>query len=328
MYNFDHRFFDGTVAYNLPVIPWPVACYITEALRRNPTIHYLVLPGIVRGKSSSKNNRVSTGEYLLRTSVSPFIFRSTVASIGVQYRQQLISTLARFLSVMGDVQTPRQSRNSNSNVKGSSTTELPGLMDHLSLVPKVSFVRSSCSALSNIAKLDESASLVLFTPVIPSPTSVGQSRSSGTVSRQVPVDPFEVFGRDLAKHHERIQHVPYHPSVGMTGTHEQFARRAGAIIIVIWGPTTAKSDNPSSSPFVAATAEQRAFADAVREKASSASKSASTTPLLLFITGTSKTAFTEKDLGDKFRNYENILHSREYNQTTSRQVVDILFPRY
>lgn len=200
-------------------------------------------------------------------------------------------------------------------------------MDHLSFGAKVSFVRSSCSSLTNVAKLDGNALLVLFTPVIPLPFTGGQSRPDGTTSRQAPVDPFEAFGRDLAKHHERIRHVPYVPSVGVTATHEEFARRAGAIIIVIWGPTTIKSESQSSSSFVAATTEQRAFADAVRARASDA-KPASAAPVVLFITGTSKPVFTEKDLGGKFKNYENILHSREYNQAASHQVVDILFPKY
>ncbi|KAF2232089.1 hypothetical protein EV356DRAFT_534932 [Viridothelium virens] len=223
---------------------------------------------------------------------------------------------------MGDVRTPRQSQSSNLIVKGSDSVHLPTLMDHLSLAPKVSFVRSSCSSLNNIAKLDENALLVLFTPVIAIPQTTG---AEGAALKHDPVDPFEAFGRDLARYHQRIRHVPYLPSVGMTATHEAFARRAGAIIIVMWGSTTTKSGNPSSSPFVEATAPQRVFADAVRRNASPDSRSEAATPIVLFITGTSQSTLTEKDLGDIFRNYGNILHSQEYSQLSSRQVVDILF---
>ena len=201
-------------------------------------------------------------------------------------------------------------------------------MDQLNLASRVSFVRSSSPSLSNIARLDQNVPLVLFTPVIALPTMTVETRAGGTESRQPPVDPFEEFGRDLAKHHNRVEHVPYRPSVGMTETHEKFARHAGAIVIVIWCAATGKSNNQSNSSIIASTSAQRAFADAVHEKALSGTNTAGATPMVLFVTNTAQSTLTEKDLGDKFRNYENILHSQGYNQTTSRQVVDILFSRF
>ncbi|KAI9657054.1 MAG: hypothetical protein M1821_003220 [Bathelium mastoideum] len=218
---------------------------------------------------------------------------------------------------MGDVPISTPSNSQNLTIAQGSNNQLSALMDHLSLMPKVSFVRSSSSSLRRIANLDKNKSLVLFTPAVA--LTGGQAAPEETAARQDSVDPFEIFGRRLAEHHKFIRHVPYLPNVGMTETHAAFAENAGAIVIVMWA--SAKS----SQPFLASTATQRAFADAIRNRASSQGK---TIPILLLVTGTSQPTITERDLGNQFQYYDNILHSQIYNQTTSRLVVDILFQRH
>ncbi|KAH8881536.1 hypothetical protein GQ53DRAFT_667793 [Thozetella sp. PMI_491] len=51
-----------------------------------------------------------------------------------------------------------------------------------------------------------------------------------------PIDPFEPLGRALARHHDRIRHVPYLPRNGITQTHAVHIKLAANIIFVISGP--------------------------------------------------------------------------------------------
>ena len=49
-------------------------------------------------------------------------------------------------------------------------------------------------------------------------------------------DPFEVFGRALVRHHNRVRHVPYIPRDGITDYHRTHINFAKVVIFVISGP--------------------------------------------------------------------------------------------
>lgn len=51
------------------------------------------------------------------------------------------------------------------------------------------------------------------------------------------MDPFEPLGRGIEKHHSRIQHVPYVPAAGLTGTHQRFLEQpdTAAVVVVVVG---------------------------------------------------------------------------------------------
>ncbi|KAI9695451.1 MAG: hypothetical protein M1820_008636 [Bogoriella megaspora] len=218
---------------------------------------------------------------------------------------------------MGDLRHTRHIRGSTSAPKRPNSNQLPNLMDQLNIAPTTAFVRSSSSTLSAIQELDDSEYIVLFTPAI-IPPKASQSSTQATTSTPSPVDPFEAFGRALASRHRRIRHVPYLPSQGFTTTHDGFIPGAGAIVILIWGPTA-----DTNTTFLTATASQRAFIDAVAARARPRSKSG--TPVVLFITGTSKPNLIERDLADKFKPFDTIIHSQLYNQVTLHQTVDLIY---
>lgn len=115
-----------------------------------------------------------------------------------------------------------------------------------SMVTSPGFLRRDAQTLNAIRSLPRSANLVLFTPVVPpepgpepelvssSPNEVKYSKkAAGRASADAPMDPFEPFGRALSRHHARVRHVPYVPSVGMTGTHKTFLQHASAIVLVV-----------------------------------------------------------------------------------------------
>lgn len=107
------------------------------------------------------------------------------------------------------------------------------------------FLRRDAQTLAAIRSLPRTANLVLFAPVAPpedleeplSPAEggavqdlrLGKSRADA----DAPMDPFEPLGRALSRHHSRIRHVPYVPSVGMTGTHQAFLEHAAAVVLVV-----------------------------------------------------------------------------------------------
>lgn len=88
----------------------------------------------------------------------------------------------------------------------------------LSTSSQPNFIALSKTDLSTLRTLPSSASLVLFTPAIPSTSNI---------------DPFEPLGKALSVYHRKVRHVPYLPSRGMTGTHETFCHHAASIIIVV-----------------------------------------------------------------------------------------------
>ncbi len=90
----------------------------------------------------------------------------------------------------------------------------------------------SCIPLSRI--LTEGDLLYVLTPVI-APVE--------PATNSVPTDPFEAFGRALAKYHRWVRHVPYLPRDGITEYHAAHINFARAIIFVISGP--ARPGQPS-----------------------------------------------------------------------------------
>lgn len=94
-----------------------------------------------------------------------------------------------------------------------------------------------------LRSLPPPAQLVLFTPVI-APTSA--------LAR----DPFETFGRELARHHPNISHVPYVGSAGFTKFHLDFVMHSAAVITIIW-----ESDRALQEELT----EQEEFAEAAFE---------------------------------------------------------------
>lgn len=93
------------------------------------------------------------------------------------------------------------------------------------------FTRSSPQSLMALRGIPIDEPLVLFTPCI---TPAGCNHSSSSESRYS--DPFEGLGRELAKYHPNICHVPYVPSVGFCETHMQFLEESAAIITVVCEP--------------------------------------------------------------------------------------------
>lgn len=51
-------------------------------------------------------------------------------------------------------------------------------------------------------------------------------------------DPFEPLGRELAKYHPWVRHVPYTARGGITSTHIAFIKRAKVVVFVISGPAS------------------------------------------------------------------------------------------
>ncbi|KAL1648756.1 hypothetical protein SLS58_001935 [Diplodia intermedia] len=132
----------------------------------------------------------------------------------------------------------RTSLNDSNSTTASHTADSRGR----SMVTPPKFLRRDARTLPAIRSLPSSGNLVLFTPVVPpepDPTpSFGDE--GGAVhpppyskNADAPVDPFEPLGRAMSRHHSRVRHVPYVPSVGMTATHRTFLQHASAIVMVV-----------------------------------------------------------------------------------------------
>jgi GNAT superfamily N-acetyltransferase len=108
---------------------------------------------------------------------------------------------------------------------GSATSPRGG--DAKSKVSGISLVRDhqACVPLTRI--LGDGDLLVLLSPVVVPFQLEGNSSSNR--------DPFEPFGRALAKRHPWTRHVPYTSSNGITGYHVTFIKRAKAVIFIISG---------------------------------------------------------------------------------------------
>lgn len=56
------------------------------------------------------------------------------------------------------------------------------------------------------------------------------------IDRTNPSDPFEPFGRSLARHHPFVHHVPYLPRDGITDYHAEHIQKARIVIFIITSP--------------------------------------------------------------------------------------------
>ncbi|KAM3422603.1 hypothetical protein BST61_g92 [Cercospora zeina] len=89
----------------------------------------------------------------------------------------------------------------------------------------------------SLAALASSSTIVLFTPVI------AAKAAPSTTPSATNTDPFETLGRALSRHHKRIRHVPYHPKLGFTDTHDAFLSQADAVIVVMCEPVSSKTQS-------------------------------------------------------------------------------------
>src|SRR5690606_22771671 len=117
-----------------------------------------------------------------------------------------------------------------SNVLASTdATILPRLMaEHEPIVKRiyeasVTLARDQSSFLPLSLRLHPHEKILLLTPVVRPlhPTPAGD----------VPVDPFECFGRALASRHSKVRHAPYNVH-GLNQIHISLIRQASAVILV------------------------------------------------------------------------------------------------
>ncbi|OJD31535.1 uncharacterized protein BKCO1_4700037 [Diplodia corticola] len=143
-----------------------------------------------------------------------------------------------------------------------------------SMVTPPRFLCRDPHTLAAIRSLPRSGNLVLFSPAVPpepepqpsfgddggAVQSPPHTSKSGRASGDAPMDPFEPLGRALSRHHSRVRHVPYVPSVGMTGTHRTFLEHASAIVLVVVcnaeqgrsrrPPSSGKFEQPDRSTYI------------------------------------------------------------------------------
>lgn len=110
------------------------------------------------------------------------------------------------------------------------------------------FTRVSPVNLMALRSLPAEAPLLLLTPFV---VPAGMYDEGDNTRRR---DPFESFGRELARHHPNICHVPYVTGVGFTETHRRFVRQSEAIITVVC--------EPERGPVKQSIGEQHDFAEA------------------------------------------------------------------
>ncbi|OCK91239.1 uncharacterized protein K441DRAFT_707275 [Cenococcum geophilum 1.58] len=162
------------------------------------------------------------------------------------------------------------------------------------------------STLANIRSLRSQDVLVLFTPVVPPPPGDATVR----------MDPFEPLGHALSKHHKRIRHVPYVPSVGMTETHLAFLQRgqyAGAVVVVVCDHPNATSVKGNGYDY------QRAFAQAALDQISSNQDIPDIPTFLVLITG------NQAQRGGDFSEFEGVLQSDSYTPSALQQISNRMF---
>lgn len=116
----------------------------------------------------------------------------------------------------------------------TDASKIPQLMaEHEPVVKRiyessVTLARDLGSFIPLTFRIQPHEKILLLTPVVrplhPTPTG------------DVPVDPFETFGRSLAARHSKIRHAPYNVH-GLTGIHLSLIRQASAIILVTCNAT-------------------------------------------------------------------------------------------
>jgi len=181
--------------------------------------------------------------------------------------------------------------------------------------------RSPSRSLARLGELPATSVLLLFTPVmVPSgflkyegidakPLEVAKARTE-----KIETDPFELLGKALSKHHRRIRHVPYVPSVGFTETHDAFTTQADGIIVVTCEPETAV-DKKDGFSMDAVLAKQAEFAENVASALEDAERSV---PMANF-------HFGDDQWRHDVTQYKNIWVGEEYSAESVTQIVQLLF---
>lgn len=160
------------------------------------------------------------------------------------------------------------------------------------------FTRSSPASLMALRNLSVDDPLILFTPCI-TPAGCNHSDSSELWRS----DPFESLGRELAKYHPNICHVPYVPGPGFCETHMQLLEDSAAIITVVCEP---KHDFKKES-----MKEQYSFAEDALEVSASSTQGPVPREYVLVHCGTNITRHPS------LRNFANVIETKLFNQQTA-----------
>lgn len=133
------------------------------------------------------------------------------------------------------VRTWLQDIPSASSGNTASQIFISSVINEVTSIDRCTMARSS-AAEKSLATLSSSGTIVLFTPVIAAKATNKNSTSNNT-------DPFEILGRALSRYHKRIRHVPFHPKIGFTDTHDAFLSQADAVVVVICEPQQHKTES-------------------------------------------------------------------------------------
>lgn len=166
-------------------------------------------------------------------------------------------------------------------------------------------MRLSSRSIGSLRSLPPTSLVLLLTPVL-APAYLDHSTSDSSTT-----DPFEAFGRELSKHHHRLRHVPYLPSIGMTDTHIAFIEQAAAVVVVICEPED--SDEQSIS-----IAKQQSFADEVLDRREDLTHDDEETPFVLVRFESTESEY----IGDE---YNNVLRAPAFTKQASAKAAQLLF---
>jgi len=166
-------------------------------------------------------------------------------------------------------------------------------------------MRLSSRSIGSLRSLPPTSLVLLLTPVL-APAYLDHSTLDSNTT-----DPFEAFGRELSKHHHRLRHVPYLPSIGMTDTHIAFIEQAAAVVVVICEPED--SDEQSIS-----IAKQQSFADEVLDRREDLTNEDEETPFVLVRFESTESEY----IGEE---YNNVLRAPAFTKQASATAAQLLF---
>ncbi|TKA78997.1 hypothetical protein B0A49_01548 [Cryomyces minteri] len=160
------------------------------------------------------------------------------------------------------------------------------------------------TSLRSIVRFNEEAS------VLPSSPDTFGSKPSEENEEQM-LDPFEPLGQALSEYHERVRHVPYLPSIGITPAHVAFLQRACAVIVAVCEPPVTQSPKPNwNIPL------QKEFVKSIARTL----ESGSAVPLTIVCCGC-----TDASKLEAFEPYDNIVQSESCAPSALRHTAELLF---
>ncbi|GAB1725840.1 hypothetical protein NU195Hw_g2565t1 [Hortaea werneckii] len=200
--------------------------------------------------------------------------------------------------------------------------------------------RSPARNIAQLRDLSASAILMLFTPVMVPPgfhthaensptkpseeVSVPPTPNAAPPPSKITTDPFEVLGKALSKHHRRIRHVPYVPTVGFTETHEAFLAQADAVILVSCGPD-------QHSPSIKVESTTKDDSDALLAKQAQFAHDASLALAEMVGDGTERNVpminfhFGDDQWPDQVTEYLNVWAGERYSKESVARIVELVF---